>query len=491
MLLSICIPTYNRGPLLAVLVRSVIGSLPAGLRDTTEIVISDNHSTDDTAALVDAAFGSDPRVRVCRPEQHLPTAEENLCFAVGQCRAEFVWTLGDDDSVERETLDTLERLLRAGEHDFLLFNSRSISYGGLLKRPVQVPCLQPRLDMPLLDFVRASGFWFTLAGFSMSVFRRSAADIEEFRRIIGIGKIYSHVVWLIACFHDKRFAFVNEPLVSYRENRYVTEKTDHWEKVSAREGVFDGALWSTCFLRLIDHLVSRGIIERGYLREVVDRSPTHRYFFADEILSHFLRGLRKDIVSHEASVPEAEVAYLLDWAMVLWSDNIVLLSLLDEVVRNKRAARDIRPAVFAEIEAIHRTRCSRRWFEHFHRYDSGGYSVFRHGARWFAVRQDSHETVESLVDALDFGGYENLLFVADSEAELLHWIRERPRYLPTEAEDDPVDVTVQVLTDFNTRTIAAAIRQRERWRFTEWFRLVRALNAVAARKLLRAVGLRR
>lgn len=476
MLLSVCIPTYQRGPLLAVLVRSVLDQLPDTLARVTEIVISDNHSTDTTADILSAEFCNEPRVRVCRPEKHLPTAEQNLCFALSQCVGEFVWTLGDDDGVEPETLARLGDLLVANQHDFMLFNSRSMSYHGVLKTQVQVPCLAPQLDMPLLDFVRISGFWFTMAGFSMSVFRRSCADLDAFRQILSIGRIYSHVVWLIDCFHDRRFAFVNAPLVTYRENLYVTVSTDHWEKISAQENTFLGGLWSTGFLRLIDRLAERGIVARSFIREVVDRKPTQRIYFANEILSHFLRGLRKDVGSEQNTIPVEDLAYFRDWLRVLFPNNIVLLSLFDEALRCRQEGRKLRASLANEITLIQQALNSWRWFDHFHVFDAFGYAVYRHGPRWFAIRRDSIHLVEPHLEFLDFAEASELLGVSSSEVEILDWIAGQPP-APVIALQAPSNTRYATL-DFNSRLIAKTILVRKDWRFHDWFRVVRALNSV-------------
>ena len=164
-LLSICIPTYNRGALLVALTRSIFTILPESLAGRIEVVISDNQSTDGTARLLTEAFRDNGAVQIHRPDRHLYTAEENLCFAISKCSGEYVWTLGDDDAIERDTFAILGDMLNEGKFEFLIFNSRSVSYDGHLKKAVQVLCLAPLLDIPLLDFVRRSGFWFIIAGF--------------------------------------------------------------------------------------------------------------------------------------------------------------------------------------------------------------------------------------------------------------------------------------------------------------------------------------
>ena len=494
-LLSISIPTYNRGMLLVALTRSIFTSLPKTLSGKIEVIISDNHSTDGTGRFLNEAFYNNPEVQIHRPEHHLHTAEENLCFAISKCRGEYVWTLGDDDAIERDTFAILGDMLNEGKFDFLVYNSRSVTYDGHLKKVAQVECMAPLLDIPLLDFVRKSGFWFILAGFSMSVFRRSDANVKEFQSILSVGRIYAHVVWLISCFHDKRFAFVNRPLVAYRENRYVSEKTDHWETVSKRENTFYGGLWSTGFLRLIDCLVNRGIIERSFLIEVIDRNPHNRYYFIDEILGNFLRALKRDVVKGDVSITDAEVSYFFEWAMELYSNNIVLMSLFEELENGKIRSGLTLPHIVARMESILQDRNRHFWFEHLHKFNAYGYGIYRHGNDWFAIRVDQINQVAPLLENLDFRNHMNLLGVADSEAELLEWSRAQP--VPTlslhtteHALAAPESAMAAPTTFMDTRTIASLIAQKQLWKFREWYRLVRALNKVARRSLLSSIGIR-
>ncbi len=66
--LSVVISTYNRGPLLADAVRSVLAQRPDG--PGFELIVVDNNSTDDTRATVQALIDGDARVRyVFEPRQ--------------------------------------------------------------------------------------------------------------------------------------------------------------------------------------------------------------------------------------------------------------------------------------------------------------------------------------------------------------------------------------------------------------------------------------
>lgn len=52
-------------------------------------------------------------------------------------------------------------------------------------------------------------------------------------------------------------------------------------------------------------------------------------------------------------------------------------------------------------------------------------------------------------------------------------------------------VTYSGVALFNSREIAGQIRSRPKWRFHEWFRIVRALNVVALRSILKAFSFKR
>ena len=95
-LVSICLPTYNRGSQLRENLETVLGQDYAPL----EIVISDNASTDDTEAVCRAAAAADPRIRYFRQPKNVGVhANHNFC--IDEARGEFLCFLHDHD--ERDT----------------------------------------------------------------------------------------------------------------------------------------------------------------------------------------------------------------------------------------------------------------------------------------------------------------------------------------------------------------------------------------------------
>jgi len=94
--LSICIPTYNRGKFLDEVLASISGQ--DGL-ENIEVVISDNASSDDTAAIVarwQAALVCD--VKYFRWDSN-QGADANFLHVIDIASGEYCWLLGSDDKL--------------------------------------------------------------------------------------------------------------------------------------------------------------------------------------------------------------------------------------------------------------------------------------------------------------------------------------------------------------------------------------------------------
>jgi glycosyltransferase involved in cell wall biosynthesis len=109
---SVVIPTYNRSDLVTYAVRSVLNQSLADL----EVVVSDNGSTDDTAATIGRL--ADPRVRYVRTPAHGPIAD-SWEFARSQARGSLIMMLSDDDALVPDALQRFADESRRHHADFL------------------------------------------------------------------------------------------------------------------------------------------------------------------------------------------------------------------------------------------------------------------------------------------------------------------------------------------------------------------------------------
>ena len=101
-MVSLCVPTYNRAAALA----KALASAQAQSFADLEILVVDNHSTDDTEALVREAARADPRIRYVRHAENIGLAR-NFSACIEEARGELIKFLCDDDWLERDCVARL------------------------------------------------------------------------------------------------------------------------------------------------------------------------------------------------------------------------------------------------------------------------------------------------------------------------------------------------------------------------------------------------
>jgi|GEM_PF-2421096 len=162
--LSVCIPTYNQGAF----IEECLDSLLCQSRRADEIVVSNNHSSDETDQIL-ANYGS--RIKVVRPPIHLGMVQ-NYQFCASQASSDWVAFMTSDDVAEFCFVEVLidgvlrypsAAVVRAG-HSLVDSNSRIIGKRSLLS---------------VADYVSADDFFFENIGgpktfFEAAAFRRDA-----------------------------------------------------------------------------------------------------------------------------------------------------------------------------------------------------------------------------------------------------------------------------------------------------------------------------
>src|SRR5215831_10200855 len=103
-LLSICIPTYNR---LGYLTQALDSLAPLRARLSTEVVVSDDGSSDGTRAFLAARAAADPGIRVIEQATRLGGLL-NTAAVMRAARGRFAVYLADDD---RLIVDEVARLV--------------------------------------------------------------------------------------------------------------------------------------------------------------------------------------------------------------------------------------------------------------------------------------------------------------------------------------------------------------------------------------------
>jgi abequosyltransferase len=179
-LLTIIVPTYNRATQLALLLRTLREQL-RGLEDTIQVVICDNCSTDQTAAVVQSFQANYPNASTVR-HAHNCGPDENFCIGIELAASEYFWIMGDDDLPRTGAIPQILQILHSHAPDMLHMNS-------LWTPHVTSPDLCEPLGsiqaqkMDRLKFARHVNVWTTFI--SGIIVRRALMPSAELRRYSG------------------------------------------------------------------------------------------------------------------------------------------------------------------------------------------------------------------------------------------------------------------------------------------------------------------
>jgi len=126
MLLSICIPTYNRGLFLERALSSIINEIEVyKLNKYVEICISDNASTDATFEIVNNFKKKDIVSIVFKQLPENIGAPRNFLSAVDISNGSFVWLMGSDDLIIEGKLKFIIEILLSKENISIFLGDRT------------------------------------------------------------------------------------------------------------------------------------------------------------------------------------------------------------------------------------------------------------------------------------------------------------------------------------------------------------------------------
>ena len=106
MLISVCIPTYNRPEHLL----NCLNSLSLQTNKNFEVCISDNCSKKNIKKLI-SPYRKKLKLRFNRNYKNLGFAL-NVLTVTKMARGEFIWLLGDDDLLVKDAIQTLIKLIK-------------------------------------------------------------------------------------------------------------------------------------------------------------------------------------------------------------------------------------------------------------------------------------------------------------------------------------------------------------------------------------------
>ncbi len=200
---SVVMPAYNVARYLGDAARSVLAQTFGDF----ELLIVDDGSTDDTAAIARQLAAADPRVRVLEQSNGGISSARNA--ALREARGRFIAILDGDDVWEPGYLEAQIRILQ-DRPDVAIVTGNAWFLGGALDGRLARPCPDSRPQPDLTSILEDE-----TAVFIMSVFRREVYDtIGGFDESLRTNEDYDY--WLRAACAGFRFYRNDRPLGRYR-----------------------------------------------------------------------------------------------------------------------------------------------------------------------------------------------------------------------------------------------------------------------------------
>lgn len=169
--LTLIVPTYNRAGSLALLLRTLRDEM-RGMEDQVDLLVSDNASTDGSAASLVALAAEWPHLRVRRNEQNLG-ADGNFLACMAAVNTRYCWFISDDDLPKPGVVRRILMLLKGTQPALVYMQSEWVSPLTSNTQGERVETITAQI-MDGLSFVRRVHTWLTFI--SGIVFDRSALD---------------------------------------------------------------------------------------------------------------------------------------------------------------------------------------------------------------------------------------------------------------------------------------------------------------------------
>jgi glycosyltransferase involved in cell wall biosynthesis len=284
---SVCVPTYNYARFLPELIDSVLAQSFTDF----ELLVIDDHSSDETQAVMEAYHERDPRIRFLRNSGNLGmVANWNLCLR--EARGEYLkFVFGDDLLASSDALRRMVDVLDADSTVSLIASARN--QVDEQSRPI-------KLDSHFSETGRHSGA--SVIGRCLARQKNLIGEptVVMFRAKDagrGFSERYQHIVDLEMWFHlleNGTFFFINEPLCSFRvhgsqqtqKNKYLLSTLDDNFQLYAEYletdyldiGAFTKAYVRYCNVYRIWKLYQGGRITKGCAVDKISESYSYRKF---------------------------------------------------------------------------------------------------------------------------------------------------------------------------------------------------------------------
>lgn len=212
-LLTVGIPTYNGAHRIGHTLDSVLKQIPRELESQVDILVSDNASTDETAALIQSYQAKHAvRISYSRNEKNLGY-DRNVDMLFKHANGQYVWTLADDDVLKDGAISIILDLLNHHPElktilvNFDAYDAQLESIQDQMEIPGDILCRDPE------SFLSRAASRYSLL--SSLILDKAAWNQEDLTK--GFGSNFIHVYALFRLLLRGPSYIVSRPLVNYRQ----------------------------------------------------------------------------------------------------------------------------------------------------------------------------------------------------------------------------------------------------------------------------------
>lgn len=274
--LSICIPTFNREPLLKETIESILRQVSDD-QNLIEIVVSDNASTDGTESLVREFQSQYRNITYFRWPENMG-ADRNYLQVIEQASGQYCWFLGSDDLLLDGALEKALAVIKDNKTEIVLFD-RAESDARLQEAPTTTSwstldasfrfntALEPEKFIEYIDACKSIGGFFSFL--SVILFKKSRWDaIQNKDRFVGSAYVHVHALFSMMA-EGANFLYVKEALVLCRMGNDSFCPDLSWDNIYRRVKLdIDGYTRITLHVFGSDAIISRqllNLVERQLL----------------------------------------------------------------------------------------------------------------------------------------------------------------------------------------------------------------------------------
>lgn len=279
--LSVVIPTWGRPQQVAHAIASIAGQIDETLAGKVEVLVTDNASGPETAAVLKALAETYPSVSYMI-HAHNEGGGFQIYAAPHRARGRWTWVFGDDDALADNSLHAIVSLLETKAPAFLTLNRQV--WDTELARCVNAT----KHDLPDIEFPAFTDL-LGLVGFDQLSFLTSQIYLTDLaRRVDHVPYMtsicrYSQLAYYVEAFHDQPAYYAAGPVVLHR-----------WDAAAAGVHALNFHHLATYFPEILQFAADRAGLEPGLFERIGGRrsvvgAEARRITFVDNILENLWR----------------------------------------------------------------------------------------------------------------------------------------------------------------------------------------------------------